>query len=311
MHSPKYQKWVISILGTVALLLWLIAINTTAGNLRVIFCDVGQGDSILIAKGNIQVLIDGGPDKKVLNCLGKYVAFWDRKIEFVVLTHPQADHMNGLIDVVSRYRVDQFVTGSVGNDTAGFLELKRELETRKIQVSNLYSGDRINIGRGSTKKIQLEVVWPDREWVRSHVGSNLETSQTDPSGIRVLGLRSDGTDLNSYSVGLELIYGEFNALFTGDADTQIENEIIGEGYLNDIEVLKVPHHGSKTGMSGNLLESVKPELAVISVGKNNRYGHPREEAIKLIRDLGIEIKRTDLDGDVVVETDGVGWKVVK
>lgn len=314
MKNVRQKNYLLLIVLLIVLVLvWIVAAGSDNSGLRIIFCDVGQGDAVLVTQKSFQLLIDGGPDDKVLNCLGKHVAFWDRTIEIVVLTHPQADHLNGLVDVADRYKIGQFVTGRVGNETDGYQELVNSLSNGKTEIRNVYAGDRIKVDcqNNSEKCLMFEVVWPDRKWVETHTATQLSLPLgKDSVAAKNLGWMTDGTDLNSFSVGLELTYGEFNALFTGDADVQIEDKIIAEGYLNDIEVLKVPHHGSKTGMTEKLLNKTTPEMAIISVGRNNSYGHPREETIKLLRDAEIKFMRTDEDGDVVVESDGVKWTVL-
>lgn len=254
------------------------------GKLHVVFCNVGQGDAVYIRTPNNQdMLIDGGPDNKVLSCLGKYMPFYDRTIDVVVLTHPQKDHLQGLISVIERYTVKHFVIGVVGNETEGYQQLVEAIEKKKVPTKNLYSGDTFSLG-----SVKFSVLWPERNWVSSH--TTLDTG------------------LNSFSYFLHLSYGAFDALFTGDGDRQIQPEIMRQASLPDVEVLKFPHHGSKTGILPAFLDKVKPELAVISVGKNS-YGHPSKEAIDLLKERSITIKRTDRDGNVEVESDGKNWKI--
>lgn len=124
----------------------------------------------------------------------------------------------------------------------------------------------------------------------------------------VLGLSTD-TELNSFSYYLHLQYGEFDALFTGDGDSKIQPEIMKTAELPNVEVLKFPHHGSKYGLLPEFLELIKPELAVVSVGKNS-YGHPTKEALQLLESRSIKIKRTDIGGDVEVVSDGRNWRMV-
>lgn len=312
-------KWKISLwaLSISALLVWLIALSWPNSQVKVIFCDVGQGDAILVQLRSTQILIDGGPGRKVLDCLSRHLPFWDREIELVVLTHPQADHMNGLLEIFPRYEVSKFVTGVEGNETAGYRQLMKLIEQSKqdkpIKIGNVYAGDIVRIYQSQINELTFEVVWPERKWVEDHLAEDKSWVVSSGIGVSggggVLGAKTDGTDLNSFSIGLELHYGNFQALFTGDADMQIEDEMISAGHLNDIDLLKVPHHGSKTGMTPEWLELVDPELAVISVGKTNSYGHPRAETMKLLSDRGTKFLRTDLDGEVVIESDGQKWAV--
>lgn len=294
----------------------LVAFGSGGGDkkLRIVFCNVGQGDAVLITLGSEQILIDGGPERggapRLMDCLGKHIPFWDRQIEMVILTHPQADHMSGLLAVLKRYKVDRFATGMEANATDGYEELKRLVETkvnrRETQFINLYAGDVVDF-KSSSFEFKLKIVWPERNWVLAHLTSG---GVALANGGAVLGAKTDGEDLNSFCVGVILQYVRFKALFTGDADERVEDEMLEVGLIEDVDILKVPHHGSKTGMIPQWLDFVNPELAVISVGQGNRYGHPRKEALDMLSQKGIKTLRTDRDGEVVVESDGEIWKIV-
>ena len=254
--------------------------------LHVVFCDVGQGDAAYIrGPNNMDMLIDGGPNDKVLNCLGRHMPFYDRTIDVVMLSHAQKDHLQGLLSVLERYEVKYVITTLVGNDTEGYKKFIRQLADKNIPVKNLYQGDEFLLGN-----VKFKILWPEKKWV---------------SGKAVLGLQSD-IDLNSFSYFVHLNYGTFDALFTGDGDRKIQPEIIETINLPDVEVLKFPHHGSKTGILPAFLDRIKPEFAIISVGKNS-YGHPTKEALDVLKSRAIEIKRTDLEGDVEVVSNGSSW----
>lgn len=285
MFSKRYFIFGIMIGG---ILLFSFFLTLPDGLLHIVFCNVGQGDAAYIRTPNNQdMLIDGGPDNKVLSCLGKYMPFYDRTIDVVLLTHPQKDHLQGLISVVERYTVKHFVIGVVGNETEGYTKLVEAIQKKKVPIKNLYLGDTFSLG-----SVKFSVLWPERNWVAQQA---------------VLGLSTD-TGLNSFSYFLHLSYGSFDALFTGDGDSKIQPEIMRQANLSDIEVLKFPHHGSKTGILPEFLDKIHPELAVISVGKNS-YGHPSKEALELLKDRSLQVKRTDKDGNVEVESDGKNWKI--
>jgi competence protein ComEC len=260
-------------------LLVLVAFQLPKKRLELSFCDVGQGDATLVSWGSYQMLVDGGPDSSVLSCLGKSMPFWDRKIELVVVTHPQADHMTGMIEVLKRYEVENFYMSGVENDIAEVRELKRVME--KFEVTNLEfkAGDGVRLG-----EVSLEVLYP----------------------IEITSEVCEIKDINEVSTVLRGSYGKFEFLLTGDIDTKIEDELRLTDKLTDVEVLKVAHHGSKTSTSGEFLLAVKPELAVISVGKN-RFGHPTREVLERLRELGAMIKRTDEDGLVRLVSTGEKW----
>ena len=263
------------------------------------------------------MLIDGGPNNKVLDCLGRYMPFYDREIDVVVLTHPQKDHMQGLISVLGRYNVKYMVMGVEGNETLGYTQLVDIIRKKNIQVKNLYKGDRM-----AMVDVRMDVLWPTREYVVNNLTMKQCSNETmgqcnqlasakgkveQLQGGAVLGMTSD-TDLNNFSFYMHLSYGSFDVLFTGDGDMKIQPSIESLGAMPQVEVLKFPHHGSKTGMSAEFLDLLHPKLVVISVGKNS-YGHPAREALEILSERDIKILRTDKDGDVIVEADGTGWSV--
>lgn len=299
------------------------------GKLHITFCDVGQGDASYIRFPNGQdLLIDGGPDRKVLECLSQAMPFYDHALDVVMLTHPQADHLNGLVDVVGRYTVGYFITPPVGNATEGYKRLIETIQEKRITVKNLYWGSSIRFGSG-----RVDIIWPEKEWVLGQVQSakcqvensiclgshsssqgSEETADSIVQGGVVLGASTRG-DLNHFSIIAHLVYGQFDALFTGDSDSYVERAILdhdlalGVNANNPIEVLKVPHHGSKTGMISEFLDRIHASVGVIEVGAKNRYGHPTKEALTLLSEKGIRVFRTDQDGTVEVVSDGKTWEV--
>lgn len=270
------------------------------GNLHIVFCNVGQGDAAYIrfADGR-DMLIDGGPDNKVIDCLGRHMPFWDRSLDLVVLTHPQKDHMQGLIEVLRRFHVDYLARSDVAHTSEGYAQFMAVVQSRKVKVQFLERGERVGIGGA-----RISVLWPSPEQVARAASSNLAIEE---GATNVLGAAVG--DLNDFSVVFHLQYGIFDAIFTGDADTRVEGQYRGSALAADaIEVLKVPHHGSRTGMSGAYLDWIAPRLAVISVGKNN-YGHPAPEILHLLSSRNIPTKRTDTGGDIEIVSDGTGWTV--
>jgi competence protein ComEC len=277
------------------------------GKLHIVFCDVGQGDAIYIKtpKGN-DILIDGGPDDKVLGCLSSHMPFWDRDLEMVVLSHPQADHLTGLIPVVSRYTLRYFVTSPVGNTSLGYKKLIDLIANNGVRVKNVYTGEVIDFGDGTVFKI----VWPEEKWAKRNLDlvsvGKKEFLSADGSGA-VLGVTNLSGELNDFSTMILVQMREFDALLTGDGDEKIQDVVLADNGFTKIEVLKVPHHGSKTAMTDKFLQTISSSLAVISVGKGNKYGHPAKETIEKIQTVGIEIKRTDKDGEIEVVSDGEKW----
>lgn len=275
-------KRLITLLFLFACLVWAGVISLPDNKLHLIFCDVGQGDAILIYRGSVQILVDGGPDQRVLTCLSNHLPFWDREIELVVSTHPEADHITGLIDVIERYSVKHFVVNSFGKDTAVFREFQKAVLDEDSPTYFPRARDKIKIG-----SLKIAVLWPQ-------------------SQEKVLGATTVERGANDASIVLKLSYGDFDALLTGDISAKIEKEIMGGSHTELVEVLKVAHHGSKYSTSEEFLKQVQPELAVISVGKN-RFGHPTKEVIERLSNQAIKLLRTDEEGEIEVVSDGRGW----
>jgi len=247
------------------------------GKLHIVICNIGQGDSIFIRtpKGS-DFLIDGGPDDSVLNCLSSHMPFWDRTIEVMIMTHPDSDHSSGLIDVIDRYTVLSFNTQALPGKTKVFQNLISDLKSKNIAPKYLYQGYSLTEG-----DLSLFTVWPSQKAIFD--GKNSKS-------------------LNEFSVIEKLSYKDFASLFTGDAGVDVEDQIAKS--VGKIDLLKVPHHGSRTGMDESFLATIKPSLAVISVGAKNSYGHPSPLMLDILQKERIKTLRTDIDGEVEVITDG-------
>lgn len=253
-------------------------------NLHVIACDVGQGDGLLIIYKNIQILTDGGPDNKVIGCLGRHIPFWDREIELVISTHPQKDHYSGLIEVFKRYKVDNILYNKVDVSTPDYQVLEKEVGSRGISVIRPHVGQVLKVGM-----IYLDILNP-------------------PDGF---------TDSNSNNIGIVdlLKYANFKAIFMADVENTVSDGLSTLSEIQGVNYIKVNHHGSKNGLTQNLLEKLvdgfHPEasgvVGVISVGKNNIYGHPHKEILDMLGKYNVKILRTDEMGDVDVVTDGERW----
>ncbi|MBI3577370.1 hypothetical protein HY086_05020 [Candidatus Gottesmanbacteria bacterium] len=293
-------------IATGLVLLFSFLATLPDGKLHIFFCDVGQGDGAYIrfADGR-DMVVDGGPDDKILGCLGRHMPFWDRHINLVVMTHPQKDHFMGLVSVLDRYGVDYFVRSDVNNNTESYAKLLEVVKRRNVPVKFITRGEHIDVGPSS-----LSLLWPSSEQIAKGktIRAPLAGLQGVPLQKNVLGSSVVG-DLNDYCLVFFLRYGSFDALFTGDADSRVEQNYVGAKLADDtLEVLKVPHHGSRTGMTEEFVQWLHPKLAVISVGKNT-YGHPSPESIKKLVDVGSRVLRTDQEGDIEVVSDGRGWEV--
>lgn len=242
--------------------------------LKVYFFDVGQGDSIFIEMENkIQILIDGGPDNKVIQKLSEVMPFWDRTIDFVILTHTDRDHIGGLPEVLKRYKVKGVIETGIKCEKPECLawnELKKK-EGAAIILTKL--GDSMNLDENT--KILIFNPFDDL------------------SGRKV-------SKANNTSVVVKLIYGGYTFLLTGDIEKQIEEKLVLAGIDIDSDYLKIPHHGSKTSTTEEFLENTSPLMAFISLGKNNSYGHPHEEVVSRLEKRNIKYYRTDELGTILL-----------
>ena len=268
-------------IGAAALLFlaYSLPLYQRSKKLEVTFFDVGQGDAALIniPQGK-QVLIDGGPDAGILSKLGSALPWWDRTIEYIVLTHPHADHVTGLVEALKRYKVEKVVMTGVVHTTDEYLAFLDEVRGRNIPVKFVVSGDSFALGEG-----EFSVLAP----------------QESLEGKRV-------EELNGTSVVLRFVYGESSFLFMGDAPVEMEEGILAAGGW-DLERngLKVGHHGSSDSNSAEFINAVAPQYAVISAGKDNPYGHPSLRTVKRLERAGARVLRTDMRGDVRFIGDGI------
>ena len=264
------------------LVFWQIGVlNATNQDLRIYFLDVGQGDSeLVILPGGVKILIDGGlPNGKVLSELAKILPPTDRYIDLVVLSHPQLDHFGGLIEVLKRYRVGAFIHNGRSGTAKAFLDLEKVLQENNIRVVTLSGGEKIRY-----QKSVFNILSP--------ISKLLFTKE-----------------LNDTTLVMELDSKNIKTLFTGDISQKIERRLLN-GFITEIDVLKVAHHGSKYSSSANFLSAINPALAIIEVGRNS-YGHPTQETLNRLNRIGVKVYRTDEDGTIELVADGESLKVFK
>jgi len=268
------------------ILAWLTVYEVSQPqSLEVNFFDVGQGDAIFIKDQKLhQVLIDGGPDSTVLEKLGKEIPFWDNTLDLIILTHPEKDHVSGLIEVLKRYKVENILWTGILRDTSEFKEWEKLIESEGAKIFIARSGQKIKWSR--TVLDRFEVLYP----FESLAGKEFK-------------------DSNNTSIVVKLIFGENSFLFTGDAYKSVERDLIEKGIDVDSDILKVAHHGSKTSSSEEFIKAVSPQEAIISVGKDNKYGHPHREVLETLAKYGINILRTDLNGDIKIICDSQSLKL--
>ena len=294
-------KLLFTVLFLSLIVIWLAVFSTSSKDLKVISCNVGQGDASLIVYKNYEILIDGGPNNRVLDCLSKYMPFWDREIEIVVLTHPQADHFTGLISVFEHYKVDKFLANSLDSSSQSYSMLKSLVGSANTEVVNPVKGMVVMMNM-----IQLDILHPSSEFLADN-SSLINTPKNNMNnGINVLGYTKSSRDANDFSVIALLHFGSFNFLFTGDISKGILDDLALDPALvkeKPINYIKIPHHGSKSALSTVFYNVINPKFAVISVGKNS-YGQPSSEIINMLKERNIYVYRTDEIGDIVIKSDG-------
>lgn len=249
--------------------------------LKVSFLDIGQGDSIFIQTPDYRnILIDGGPDSKVLGKLANKLPFWKRHLDVVILTHPDQDHLMGLFSVLQKYKIDYILWTGMVRDGANYQKWLEILARKQKE------GSKIIITNSNTKITSQGVLINTLNPVE-----NIEGKYFGKTG-------------NDTGIVSRLSYGKDSFLFTADVSSKIEDMLINSKINLVSDVLKVGHHGSKYSTSEEFLQAVGPSVAVISAGKDNSYGHPTPEVLQKLQKFGIKTLRTDMDGDVEIVSDG-------
>ena len=278
--SKSPPRWVWPPVVVAAVLLWTVVMTMPDRNLHVHVLDVGQGDAILIQRGQQQVVIDGGPSpQRLVEELGNIMPFWDRTIELVVLTHPNADHITGLLELFDRYRVRRVIYPDLDYHSTLYAEWRERASESDAVITLAQAGQLVSLG----EDVVIEVINP-------------------PASL----LSGTESDVDNNGVALRLEVGEQSFLFMADLMWQAELDLIYDRAALESTVLKVGHHGSATSTRPEFLAVVNPQVAVISVGADNDYGHPAPEVLSRLQDgLGIiNIYRTDRDGSIEFITDG-------
>ncbi len=259
-------------LGMIGILVGVHVSRLSHGELVVDFLDVGQGDAVLITTPeNERILIDGGPEQFVLEELGAVIPFLSRRIDLVILTHPHADHVMGLVQVLKRYEVEEVLFTGLNYWSPIYDEFLKEAREQGVPLRVAQADQDFTFG-----EVELDVLFP----FESMLGETIE-------------------NVNNGSVVVMVSYGEHRILLTGDAEREVELDLV-EYYEEALQsaLLKAGHHGSKTASSPEFLEFVEPSIVIIQVGEDNSFGHPHEEALEQFLEVGVHVYRNDLDGRV-------------
>jgi competence protein ComEC len=287
--NKKVWLFIVLILFLLNTFCWKEVFALSSGNnLEVYFLNVGQGDSTFIkTPENYQIIIDGGQDSLALQKISEIIPFWDKTIDLVILTHPEKDHMQGLLEILKKYKADYILQAGIKKNSDGYNEWLKTLENqekRGASIITVKSGDIVRLGSS-----KINIVFP----LENLIGQETEDST------------------NEACIVSKLFFGNNSFLFTGDISAKTEKEIIRVFDASSIkaDVLKVAHHGSKYSTSEEFLEKITPQFAVIPVGKNS-YGHPTAEVLQRLEKFGIKVLRTDVNNTVKFISDGNNLKLI-
>ena len=253
--------------------IYILAFNSKTGSRgpEIIFFDVGQGDAILIQQDNFQILIDGGPDDRIIYELAKQMPKYDKKIEVVILTHPHEDHIRGLMNVLEEYTVEKFLLNRVDFENRGYGYL---LENYADILINAVEGDIIKY-----KDILVTVLFPFDE------------------------SREQFKNINNESVVLLVDIYDYKTLLMGDGEEELEVKLMERWKPENIYILKAGHHCSKTSSSEMFLRSINPAIAICSCGEGNRFGHPHYETLEKFEMLNVQYLITYREGNIIIKFD--------
>jgi competence protein ComEC len=278
-NKKRWIKWLVLVLAMANLFVWLAIFDNGGRKMaEVWFFDVGQGDAEFIQLPNgVQVLIDGGPNGAVLDKLGQAMPFYDRDIDWLILSHTDRDHLAGVLLVLQNYRVKNILWSGIGDDDAEDNEWRRLIKEEGASIKIARAGEKLQIS--DDPKTFLEILAPAQN------ERGLDKSQ------------------NEFSAVVKLVCGRRSFLFPGDAPSAVGG-FADNASFEQADVLKAAHHGSKYSTASGFLVQTLPAAAVISAGAGNPYGHPHQETLDLLAKYDIKTLRTDQSGDIEFRTDG-------
>lgn len=283
--NKKHLSFLIVFISIFAFVLYsYFTESSNSPYLKIVFLDVGQGDSVYIeAPNGKQVLVDGGPDSGVLESLADVMPAFDKSIDVVIATHADADHIGGLPSVIENYDVSLVLENGYVGSTKTYKNFEDKIVEKNIKKEIAKKG--MHIILDEKENVYLDILFPDRDV------SKLKT--------------------NDGSIVARLVYKDQSVMLTGDVTQYTENIILTNENNSDLKstILKLGHHGSNTSSGIGWLKAVSPSVAVISAGLNNKYGHPHKDVLSRLDNLGIRYLSTSSLGDIVFKTDGVSiWQ---
>ncbi len=270
--SKKFRKTWTTVIVAGYVAFGMLFLQIPDQKFHIYFLDIGQGDSILIkTPQNHQILIDGGPGNTVIEELGEVLPFFDKSIDLIVLTHPHADHVDGLIEVIKRFNVDNVLITGVFYDSPDYKEFLNEIKEKNINVLFVESVTDFRFGN-----TVLDIIYPKN---------------------RIVGKKFPNA--NNSSIAMRVLYKNIKILLTGDIEAEAEQKLIQTGLDLKADIFKAGHHGSKTSSSIDLLRKIRPTIAIIQSGAENSFGHPHKETLENFKKIGVKkIFRNDLQGRI-------------
>lgn len=254
----------------------------TTGNMKIHYIDVGQGDATLVQVNGENLLIDAGPNKSAESLVQYLKGIGITTINHVIATHPHEDHIGGMDEVFEAFEIKNFYSPKVEHTTKTFEKMIKAVANEGLKITTIKAGDGSKIDLGEGTKVEIFSPVDDKYH-----------------------------ELNDYSPIMKITFGNDSFLFTGDSEKFAEKQVIANGENIDADVLKVGHHGSTTSSSEEFIKKVSPKIAIIPVGEGNDYGHPHKEILELLNKNNIKLLRTDLEGTIVLESDGTSIKVIE
>jgi len=262
---------------------FLFFVSPLSTELRVVFLDIGQGDAILVQTPQQNILIDGGPDRSIVRKLDQYIPITKRHIDLMILTHPDGDHLTGLVEVLRRWPVSAVAESGLEGYSPAYIEFDSLIKSKNIKRYIINTPQRMVF----KDNLFFDFLWPSsKELIEDNEG-----------------------DCNFLSLVAMLNYEDNDFLLTGDATKETEKELMSQNLDLKADVLKIGHHGSKYSSGLDFLKEIEPEYAIISVGENNGFGHPSLRVLDNLRKVNANVLRTDKKGDIIFESNGQKLRV--
>lgn len=283
MANTKTKIFILVCITVLSWWLQRVWLHTTPDFATVSFLDVGQGDAIYIhTLSDIDIVMDGGPDDLVVSQLGEVMPFWDRTIEVLILSHPDADHITGVVPLFEYYTIEKIVLVDLPIKSAVHQELYNRLEAHDTEIIQVFSGDVIQL----SEQESLQILHP-------FLNDDLTKKETNDTGI-VAEYLFKGSQQDT------------TILLTGDIGEAVEKELLNQQLINDVDILKVPHHGSHSSSSAEFIVAAAPEYSIIQSGADNRYGHPHTDVVERLQSMST-ILRNDQLGAITFHINDEGY----